>query len=84
MEGGNSMAIRKTGSWWAVGEDGRGASIVEYTEYTSASTRDSQSRQELEGRKQYITSDGRPLNRVGKGEYRIVQTGEILRSDDAP
>ena len=41
---------------------------------------------EIEGMKELRTDEGLAVNRLGKGEYEIVQTGEILRSQapDAP
>ncbi len=40
----------------------------------------------IEGLKELRTSDGYSVNRLGKGEYKIVQSGEILcsSSPEAP
>lgn len=34
------------------------------------------------GVKRIVTEDGKGVNRLGKGQYKIVQTGVILHSDD--
>ena len=37
---------------------------------------------ELEGMKSYRTADGKAVNRLEKGKYKIVSTGQVLCSED--
>ena len=39
-------------------------------------------RTEVEDPQTLMTSHGQAVNRLGKGKYAIVQTGEVLSSDD--
>lgn len=76
---------RHTGTFEAVGTDGETYTIFEFTEYTETTTHGG-GRSEMPGLKELQTSDGLSVNYVGKGQYKIVQTGMLLRSDspDAP
>ena len=71
--------VKHTGTFKALGVDGREYSIHIFSDYISVSTHQDRDAT-IEGLKQLRTSDGYSVNRVGKGEYKIVQTGVILRS----
>lgn len=67
--------------------DGRGIThtLHVYQKQISAATRGDPTAT-IPGMKRIVTSDGDSVNWRGRGEYEIVQTGEILRSteSDAP
>ena len=69
----------------AQGDGGFDGTLFVFAEIIGARTLD-KGNLEAQGRKSIRTEDGRSVNRLGKGEYKIVVTGEILRSDasDAP
>ena len=69
-------------SFWAYGEDGRRVGITGYPQYADMSTRDSETHETAENMSVYRTDEGLTVNVVEKGKYQVVQTGEILRSDD--
>jgi hypothetical protein len=73
--------IRHTGSFVAVGEDGTEQTIHIYTHIIDAGTR-ANPYAELQGLKELRTEDGGAVNRIEKGKYQVVQTDEILTSDD--
>jgi hypothetical protein len=75
------MSIRKTGSFMTVDDDGRRYIIYIYTNFIKAGTFDDPNAV-LEGMKEFRTSNGMHVNQIGKGKYKIVQTGVILTSDD--
>jgi hypothetical protein len=56
-----------------------------YQEHVPAGTR-ANPNATVSGMKRIVTANGLSVNRRGKGEYEIVQTGQILRSSapDAP
>lgn len=72
---------RNTGSFVAVGEDGMEHTIHITSEIAGMGTRGNPNA-ERKGMKQLRTQDGDAVNRLGKGKYEIVMTGEILQSDD--
>ena len=72
---------RHTGSFVAVGEDGTERTVHMFTDILDAGTRADPHR-ELPGLRALQTEDGEAVNRVDKGKYEIVVTGEVLRSDD--
>lgn len=68
---------RKTATFAAHTEDGHQVTIHEITEFLEVGTPD-----ETSGLAELLTDDGRPVNRIEKGKYQLVATGEILTSDD--
>ena len=76
---------KHTGSFEAVGSDSETHTVFVFTDYIDVGTR-TDPHAVVEGLKELRTSDGFAVNRVSKGEYKIVQTGVSLRSDssDAP
>ena len=76
---------RHTGTFEAIGSDSETYTVFVYTNYINARTM-TDPHAVVEGLKELRTSDGRAVNQVRKGEYKIVQTGLSLRSDspDAP
>jgi hypothetical protein len=75
------MSIKKTGSFMALGDDGRRYIIYIYTHFSNAGTF-ADPNAVHEGMKEFRTSNGMAVNRTEKGKYKIVQTGVILISDD--
>jgi len=73
--------IRHTGAFVAVDEKGNKQTLHVFTDICDARTFDDPDA-ELEGLMQIRTEDGKAVNRLGKGKYKIVQTEEILTSDD--
>ena len=73
--------IRHTGSFVAVGENGAKRTIHIFTDIIDA-RHQKDLHAELEGLKQLRTASGDAVNRLAKGEYEVVVTGEVLRSDD--
>lgn len=80
-----NKTTRRTAIIEALGTDGEEYTIYEYTEFIENVTH-SEGRSEMAGLKELRTSDGYSVNYVSKGQYKIVQTGMLLRSDspDAP
>jgi len=80
-----NRTTRRTATIKALGTDGEEYTIYEYTEFIETITH-GEGRSEMAGMKELKTSDGRSVNYVGKGQYKVVQTGVLLRSDspDAP
>lgn len=76
---------RISGTFRARGADGREHTVLVVTDYLRGGTYDDP-HAVVEGPKALRTAAGAAVERLGKGEYRIVDTGEILRSDapDAP
>lgn len=73
--------IRHVSSFSAVGEDGRTETIHVFVDVLDAGTR-ADPNAGIEGLKLLRTDTGDAVNRLEKGEYEVVATGEILRSDD--
>lgn len=73
--------IRHTGSFRAVSENGTEHMVHVFVEILDASSHDDPDG-ELEGLKTLPTADGHFVNRLEKGRYQIVETGEILLSSD--
>ncbi len=73
------------GNFVAKGDDGQDYIVEIYVNLIDAGTHDDPSAT-LEGIKTLLTEDGLHVNRIGKGEYMLVQTGLRLHSDspDAP
>lgn len=68
-------------SFWAFGEDGRRIESFIYTRSADVTTRDSSPREIGDSAGVYKTDGGLTVDRLEQGEYQIVQTGEMLRSD---
>lgn len=73
------------GSFVAKGDDGKDYIIEIYVDLVDVGTHDDPS-SIIEGLKTLQTEDGLKINRIGKGEYELVQTGLRLYSvsSDAP
>ena len=73
--------IRRTASFVAVGENG-----VERTIHVFTGIHDvghwEDPHAKLTGLTHFRTASGDEVNRLAKGEYQVVVTGEVLRSDD--
>lgn len=65
----------------AIGETGQKYILEVYQEYIDARS-SSGPNAFIPGMKEIVTGEGHKVNRIGKGEYKIVQTGEILKSSD--
>ncbi len=77
--------LELTGTFETVGSNGERYALYEYTEYIPAGTFGDPNAM-VEGLKEFRTSEGLHVNRVGKGQYKILQTGLSLHSNspDAP
>jgi hypothetical protein len=73
--------LRHTSTFTALGDDGCEYTLHVYTNYISKRTL-SDGNREVEGIKQVQTSDGKKVNCLGNGNFRIVSTGVNLHSDD--
>jgi len=73
--------IRHTGSFKATNKDGIVYTINIFTEILDVGSF-TEPGAEIEGLKQLQTDKGDAVNRVKKGEYEIVISGEALASDD--
>jgi len=72
---------KHTGSFRAVDEEGNEHTLDIWTTMIETPTRgDPDAR--IEGLKELRTEDGLAVNRMEKGKYQVVQTGQILRSQD--
>ena len=72
---------RCTGSYSAEGDDGRSYTVEAWTNFVGRGNLPDPAA-EVAGAKTLCTSDGQSLNRRAKGEYVIVATGVVLRSND--
>jgi hypothetical protein len=74
----------RTSTFIAVGSDGKNYIVDVVTNYIDAGNLTPHV--VIEGKKEYRTSNGFAVSRVGKGEYLVLLTGVILRSTspDAP
>lgn len=70
-----------TGSFLAYHKDGRCVNLNIYTDMINAGTFDNP-KAVIPGLKEIKTDDGLSVNRLDKGKYQIVITGEVLTSDD--
>ena len=70
---------KQTGSFRAIGNDGRQYTVYIYTDFNDAGTFEDPNAV-VQGLKELRTSDGMHINRRQQGEYEIVQTGVVLRS----
>lgn len=71
---------RISGTFRARGDDGREHTVLVVSEYLRGGTYDDP-HAVVEGPKVLRTADGARVRRLGKGEYQLEDTGEILRSD---
>jgi hypothetical protein len=71
--------LRQTGKFKAAGSAGRTYTINVFTDFINADS--SEGPVEVEGMKSLKTSDGQPVNRIGKGRYALL-SGVRLVSDD--
>lgn len=73
----------RRGSFPAIGENGRQVRINVYVDIIDAGHQ-KDPHAEIEGPlKELRTDDSDAVNRLEKGKYQVVSTGEILRSQDA-
>lgn len=73
--------IRHEGSFTAVDDVGESHVLHVFVDFLDAGTF-TNPEAEVEGLQQIETEDGQPVSRLSKGEYRVVSTGQRLRSDD--
>lgn len=77
------MSLRKelTDRFAIQTDDGHTIPVLEYTTRTIVHTMDGKP-DSVEGLKELITADGRPVNQVNEREYEIVETQQIdVRAD---
>lgn len=72
--------LRRKASFEARDQEGNTYQLEESVEVLDASSM-SNPNGEIEGLRSIATSAGSPVNRLGKGKYQIVATGQILTSD---
>jgi hypothetical protein len=68
---------RVTGTFTATGEDGLAYTIEVVTDFII-----SDDGEKIPGSKRFRIADGRAVNRLAKGEYRITEGGMKLSSTD--
>jgi hypothetical protein len=69
---------KKTNEFKTQSPDGKTVMIYEFTEFLDAgSFKEPNAR--VEGLKSFYTADGKHVNFISEGEYKIVETGVILR-----
>jgi hypothetical protein len=71
---------KHTNTFTARSKNGAVYRVNEFTEYLEAGG--TGGFQWIEGIKSLKTADGEHLNRLEKGKYQVVLTGETLESDD--
>lgn len=76
-----AKAVRHKSSFNAVDDEGRTHVLRECVDIIDAGTLGDPNAEE-EGMKSIITSDGGSVNRLDKGHYQVVGTGQHLFSDD--
>ena len=72
---------RHTGSFTAVDEDNIKWTLHILTDFVDAGTFADPHKQ-LKGFREIRTDDGGAVTRLAKGEYQVIDTGKILRSED--
>jgi hypothetical protein len=82
--GGLDMATRveQTGSFIATDERGGRHWLLVFTEYVRVPSTGKGGAKEKEGATCIRTSEGKHVERQGKGKYKIMETGIVLTSDD--
>jgi hypothetical protein len=73
--------VEHTGSFTAVGDDGSPVMVDIFTEIVDVGTFGNPDA-EMEGLKRLLTADGHHVNRLDKGKYQVVNTGQHLSSTD--
>ena len=73
--------IRHKFSFDAVDDDAKTHALHVFVEIIDAGTLDDPNA-EVEGIKRIRTDSGDDVNRLEQGRYKVVATGQILRSDD--
>jgi hypothetical protein len=69
---------KKTNEFKTQSQDGKTVMIYEFTEFLDAGSFKKPNAR-VEGLKSFLTSDGKHVNFIGEGEYKIVETGVRLR-----
>lgn len=84
-KGHHMKTSRHTGTFDAIGTDGETYTLYEFTDFIDV-VNFGAPRSSIPGLKELKTSDGLHVNRIEKGQYKIVQSGILLRSEspDAP
>lgn len=72
---------RLTGTFTAVGEEGRAYTVRVYTWFTRSDGPGGVPAV-VEGRRELVTADGRGITRLARGQYLIEPNGIALRSTD--
>lgn len=75
--------IKKTNQFTAISKKGEKFSIIEYTEFKDITDKDSAGLKEfMPVQKKLKTSTGGIVDRIKKGEYIIVDSNIVIKSDD--
>mgnify|MGYP001025652409 CR=1 FL=1 len=75
--------IRKTNQFTAISKKGEKFIIIEYTKYKDITDKDSGGLKELIAVQKILkTSTGDIVKRIKKGEYIIVDSNIVIKSDD--
>ena len=69
---------KKTNEFKTQSPDGKTFMIYEFTEFLDAGNFE-EPNVKVEGLKSFNTADGKHVNFISEGEYKIVETGVILR-----
>ncbi len=69
---------KKTNEFKTQSPDGKTVMIYEFTEFLDAGSFEKPNAR-VEGLKSFHTADGKHVNFIGESEYKIVETGIILR-----
>ena len=69
---------KKTNEFKTQSPDGKTVIIYEFTEFLDAGSFEKPNSR-VEGLKSFHTADGKHVNFIGEGEYKIIETGVILR-----
>jgi hypothetical protein len=74
--------VEQTGSFIAVDERGSRHWLLTFTEYVRVPVTGKGGAREEEGPTSIRTAEGRPVERLGRGKYKVVETGVKFASDD--
>lgn len=69
---------KKTNEFKTQSPDGKTVMIYEFTEFLDAGSFENPN-ERVEGLKSFQTADGKHVNFISEDEYKIVETGVILR-----
>ena len=77
---------RRTGTFTAQGDNHKSYTIYEYTNFEDTRSHNHSLTAGIQGLKEFLTSDGEPVDWKEKGVYQIITTGVILgfSAPDAP